>query len=167
LLDANHSSAATDELNRLVRNNDMRIRRLAQWQLWRKQVETAEPSLDELKWWDSQIESVPEPLRGGPYYVLGQGLWLRHEDDRAVRALTWVPFVYNHDAHLSARASLLAADAVSRIGQRSEAATLYRDILDNYPHTPSAAQAAQKLAVLTGAAPATSAAPLAQTPVAP
>jgi hypothetical protein len=64
---------------------------------------------------------------------------------------------------LAARACFLAADALARAGQQAEAARLYRDILDNYAHTPTVSQATQRLSLLTGTASTASPEPAKET----
>ena len=85
---------------------------------------------------------MPEDLRGGPYYVLGRAHFQRREYGPAAAALLWLPFVYYEDHHLAARACLEAADALSKLGQSTEATTLYREVAHRFRETPFANQAA-------------------------
>jgi len=145
LFDPLDSHRAEAQLDRLRRSTDQRVRELAQFQLWRKRGEAVDLDLAEIDLWSARIEEVPQEIRGGPYYVLGEALW-RHKDyDRAVWALAWLPLVYEHDTHLAGRSSLLAAEALLQAGQTVEAKTLYHVTTRRFKDTPFARQAAKIL----------------------
>ena len=91
--------------------------------------------------WTTRIKEALDPVKGGGYYVLGRGHWLRGEYDRAAVALLWVPLVYNGDHQLAARSCLEAADALVECGRKMEAAVLYREVIDRYRNTDFARDA--------------------------
>jgi len=143
--DATHSELAKNEFNQLAASADPRIRQLARAQLWRLQIGAQDQSELEIERWQSRIEEMPEDLRGGPYYVLGQARLRRFELYRAAMALLWLPLVYDHDHHLAARACLEAADALTRLGRKTEAINLYREVTTRFHDTPYAQEAASVL----------------------
>ncbi len=134
------------ELQRLATTTDPRIYWLAEAQLWRTRLE--EDNLDriELDRWATRIQQIPAALRGGPYYVLGQGHLRLQDHERAATSLLWVPFVYHDDHLLAAQACYEAAEALARIGQATEANTLYRELTNRFRNTTYGAKAAEKLA---------------------
>lgn len=143
--DADSSATAKSQLDKLAASPDRRIRQLAQAQLWRLRLTAPHLSRNELVHWEDRIESMPGSLRGGPYYVLGCAYLDRKEYDRAAAAFLWLPLVYDHDPNLAARACLQAAGALKRIGQDSEALTLYGEVVHRFRETSSAEQAASIL----------------------
>jgi len=143
--DAKYGDEATNELKKLTISTDRRIHYLAEAQLRRTRLSAGNITRHELQRWQNRIESMPEALRGGPYYVLGRAHLQRQEHERAALALLWLPLVYDHDHHLAARACLEAADALARIGQKTNAGTLYREVAARYPQTPFAQEASEIL----------------------
>ena len=141
LADLRYGDAAAGVLKLLATSTDRRVQQLARAQLWRLRVLEGNVTRDELHRWRSRIEAMPQPIRGGPYFVLGHGHLRRQEYDRAALALLWLPFIYDDDAQLAARACLEAADALSRIGQKTEAITLYREVRTRFRETIYAQEA--------------------------
>ena len=80
-------------------------------------------------------------LRGGPWYVLGQGRLRLREYEPAATALLRLPLVHDADHFLAARACLEAADALDAAGQTGQAATLYREVTERFSQTPFAQDA--------------------------
>lgn len=152
LHDAQQGEDARGLLEDLAVSADVRVRLLARAQLWRLQLGERRLSSGELEFWRARIEEMPEPLRGGPYYLLGKAYLQRQDYERAAATLLWVPLVYDHDHQLAGRACLQAADALRRIGQKDEAATLYREIAQRFAETPFAPRAKAALKDLTGKA---------------
>ena len=142
---AAHGKAAQSELDQLATSADPRVRQLARAQRWRLELRAEDPSKLDIERWQSDIEEMPEDLRGGPYYVLGRAYLRRFRPDLAAMALLWLPLVYDHDRYLAARACLEAADALSRHGQKTEATNLYREVTTRFRDTPYAQEAASVL----------------------
>ena len=140
LRDARSGDAAVKVLNRLVVSGDRRIRDLARAQRWRIQMHENSLTHEKLSRWNDFIESMPEELRGGPYFVLGRAYRKHRELDRAAMALLWVPLVYSDDHHLAARACRESADALEQLGQTNEAKTLYRELSHRFGDTPFATE---------------------------
>lgn len=145
LFDPAYQSAAKLELQQLRSHSDPRVRYLAICQLWR--LELMDQKVDDatLAGWQDVIRSMPEDLRGGPYFLLGEGHRYRRHYDRAAVAYLWVPLVHDQDYQLAARACLSAADSLVAIGQREEAMTLYREVIGRYKQSSFAQDAAQAL----------------------
>ena len=145
LLVAEQSDAAQAVLKRLAVSTDRRIRDLARAQQWRLRLRTGNIAGEELALWRTAIESMQPSLRSGPYFLLGTARYRRQEFDRAAIAFLWLPLVYDQDHRLAARACLAAADSLQRLGQRSQAITLYSEVVTRYRDTPFAHDAASVL----------------------
>jgi hypothetical protein len=126
-------------------NPDVRIQRLAQAQVWRTRASANDLGQLELTRWQAHIDGLPEALRRGPLYVLGLGFAQIKEDEASAMTLAWLPLVYREDQLLAARAGVAAGDAFSRGGQILAAAAMYRQVADEFDHTPLAKEAAAKL----------------------
>ena len=137
LLNGRYAAAALAELRRLEVHHDVRIACLAQSQAWRTTF--ADATDNQLAHWAEAIDRYPLALRAGPYFVLGRAFAQRHEPERAALALLRVPLHYPEQAALAARALLEAGDALERLGQGREAATLYAELIEVYPHSEAAA----------------------------
>jgi tetratricopeptide (TPR) repeat protein len=159
LFDPKYQSSVTLELQQLRSNADARVRALAAAQLWR--LELVDRKIDDstLDGWQDAIHSMPEELRGGPYFLVGEGRRLRRHYDRAAVSYLWVPMVHDSDYQLSAQACFNAADSLVAIGQREEATTLYREVLGRYKQSSLAQDAAQALFDLKSPAASTDARP--------
>ncbi len=154
LFDPKYQAEARLELQQLWANPDPRIRYLAIAQLWRLELPDGQVEGPMLGGWQDTIRSMPADVRGGPYFLLGEGLSRRRQFDRAAVAYLWVPLVYDYDYQLSALASLNAGDALKAVGRRDEAISLYREIVTRYGQTSYAQDAAQALESLKPDSPA-------------
>ncbi|MGH7127635.1 MAG: tetratricopeptide repeat protein, partial [Planctomycetaceae bacterium] len=139
---------AETALQRLSASTNESVRLLARTQLWRVRLREGELTRGEPAQWQAQIDTMPEDLRGGPYFLLAQAYERRREDDRAAAAFLWLPVVSPHDHHLAARACVEAADALVRTGRKTEAVTLYREAVFRYRDTVSAVKADEILTTL-------------------
>jgi TolA-binding protein len=100
--------------------------------------------------WTEDLEKMPDALRGGPYYVLGAALSAKHQPARAALAYLRVPILYPADRALAGRALLDGGRELEKIGQKDEAASLYREVVDTHSQTPLATEAQQRLAAVIG-----------------
>jgi len=150
LFDPKYQSSAKLDLQQLRVHADPRVRNLAITQLWRLELPDGKVAGATLDSWSDRIQAMPEDLRGGPYFLLGQGRKLRQEYDLAAVSLLWVPFVYDQDYQLSALACLNAADSLKSIGQEDEAAVLYGEVARRYGQSTYSQDAAQALKALHG-----------------
>lgn len=143
--DPNQGQLAEEALRRLGSAGNIRIRQLARAQLWRVELRSPGLTSGQLELWDERISAMSHELRGGPFYLLGQGYYQRRQFDRAAMAFLWLPLVYFEDHQLSARACLYAANALAEIRQSEAANTLYREVQQRFGDTPFAQEAAAKL----------------------
>jgi tetratricopeptide (TPR) repeat protein len=139
---ADGSGEAEQVMRRLAREPDVRIQRLAQMQLWRlKLKKNGQIDPNEITRWDRFVEEIPRELRGGSYFVIGQAWKQRHEHERAARAFLWLPLVFDTDRWLSSRACYEAADSLNSLGDPTQAANLYSEVIFRYGDTPWGAKA--------------------------
>ncbi|MEI8379281.1 MAG: hypothetical protein WCJ09_04075 [Planctomycetota bacterium] len=150
LFDRESNDQAETVLRRLARESNIRLQRLAQMQLWRVRSVSGTATPSELLRWESAIDDLPEELRAGGYYVLGQTFRRQQQPERAAATLLWLPLVYDSDRHLAARACLEAAEMVESFGDRAQATNLYSEVVFRFPDTPVAGKAEEKWKMLKG-----------------
>jgi len=134
---------ALDRLNRLATHPDARIALLALAQTWRAAVVTADDR--QLADWQATIERMPDPLRAGPYYVLGLARAQRKQWDGAALAWLRVPILYPEHRVLAARSLVEAGRVLEGLGRSEQAARLYDEVVNRYSKTPSEAEARARL----------------------
>lgn len=149
LLAGGRRSDAVTTLQRLSANPDARIAALAEAQLWRTSLATAEAA--DIERWQAAIERMPTSLRPGPYFVVGQALRRLGRYDEAALALLRVPIHAPEQTHLAARALLDAAATLNDAGQPQEALRLAREVINDYANTPSAKPSEEIVARLEAA----------------
>ena len=91
LLSTNYYSRALGKLKQLAADPDERIAFLALAQVWRTAAVTADA--EQLNQWQGTIERMPEPLRPGPYYVLGAAEAQRQRWEQAAVAWMRIPIL--------------------------------------------------------------------------
>jgi tetratricopeptide (TPR) repeat protein len=148
LLPTAERSVALAALQRLSTDRDPRVAWLAQAQVWRTRV--AAPEAQEIEGWERLLARIPQDLRAGPYFVLGQALANAGQHERAAQSLLRVPILYPADRPLAAAALLSAGQELEKIGQIREAVTLYREVVREHADAPPAAKAAGRLKALAG-----------------
>jgi tetratricopeptide (TPR) repeat protein len=146
LLTSRHRQAASERLRSLSFNQDERVASLARAQFWRVSFATANDL--QVQNLAADVEKMPTALRGGPYFVLAEALSAKHQPAHAALAYLRVPILYPRDRLLAGRALLEAGRQLERIGQTSEAASLYREVLQTHPQTTLATEAQDRLAAL-------------------
>jgi tetratricopeptide (TPR) repeat protein len=139
--DPQQGDSAAQVLRKLSSHPDSRIMGLARGQSWRMKLRKGQVTANDLRTWTTQIETMPEGLRAGPYFLLGRGYLASEQPARAAQAFLWVPLVYDHDPLLAARACLEAAHALISAGQSQQAQTLLREVATRYADTPFAGEA--------------------------
>jgi tetratricopeptide (TPR) repeat protein len=128
-----HSRAlATLDALRRMANQPPAISTLATAQIWRTQAQTA--SEDEVRRWSQQVETFPEPLRAGPYFVLGVACQRLRQFEQASLFYLRIPILYGDQPHLAARA-LVAAARLQEPNDRPAAITLLREVVSRYKGT--------------------------------
>ncbi|QDT64055.1 tetratricopeptide repeat protein [Calycomorphotria hydatis] len=134
---------AEDVLNKLSISFKPEIYALARVQLWRGQLIESPSTPGALRNWEQRIHEMPESLRGGPYFVLGEAYADILDHERAAAAFLWLPLVYDHDPYLAALAELRAAEHLRKVGRYGEAFTLCREVTNRFSYTPSSERAAK------------------------
>jgi hypothetical protein len=143
LLSTSSQGKAMARLKGLKTHSDRRIAQLALAQTWRVTAVTADDA--QLTGWEATIEGMPEPLRPGPYFVLG-GAWdHRQAWERAALAWMRVPILYPEHRRLAARSLLSAGRSLEKLNRADQAATLYTELAGDYADTPLAAEARKRL----------------------
>lgn len=135
--------AAGDVLQQLTIDRDKRVALLAEAQLWRTRIVTAND--DDLKRWERMLQRIPVALRGGPYYTLGRGLAQRNHHEQAALILMRTPIFYARDRTLAADALLATAVALEKLDRPNEAGTLYHELLTQHRSSSAASQAESRL----------------------
>jgi len=153
LLPTGSGPVALARLKSLTTLEDPRVAPLALAQTWRMATVTATP--DQLKGWERVVETLPEPLRAGPYCVLGQGWAQRQGWEQAALAWMRLPVLYPRHRRLAMRATLGAGQALETLGRTQQAARLYAELVERYPNTPAEAEARGRLEELQKAAKGT------------
>ena len=90
--------------------------------------------------WSDEVETSPESVRAGPYFVLGRALAHHKQPAEAALDLLRVPILYPEDRPLAAAALLAAGRALEEDSQADAARRLYRELLAEYPklrHRPA------------------------------
>ena len=144
LLSTSIQPAATRTLRELTRDKDKKIQRLALAQLWRIQLVTVAKD-DVTSKWVTTVESLPPELRGGPYFVLAQGLARTGETDAAVLAFLRVPIQYPRLRQLASESLWEAAQILEQGDDVSVANQLYRELTTQYADTTAAVEALRRL----------------------
>ena len=138
LISLGQGGEALDALRRLTLQDDRRIVALALAQSWR--VRQAEASDREIEQWLRELETMPEEIRGGPYYLVGQTLARRQDLQRATLLLLRFALLRPYPRGLAARALGDAADMLARLGQTNESERLQDELIREYSRTPVAAE---------------------------
>ncbi|MEZ6056595.1 MAG: hypothetical protein R3C01_07810 [Planctomycetaceae bacterium] len=131
--DPESAAAAKIEIDRIARTGDSYLQGLAQAHQRQTLMQSGEVSEIELARWKGDIERMPESIRAGPWYVLGQAHLRRQELDEAIAALLWLPTVHQENEPLAARATYESARIFERRNQPTHARRLYEEILARYP----------------------------------
>ena len=136
---------AISELNRLVKSSDPYVSSQAQALLWSANLPATITSAEQMNRWLREIERMPESIRGGPWYVLGQARLQRSEPDEAVTALLRVLLQYPENEELASRSGIDAALALERLNRFSEAEPIFREVADRFPWTSAGQEAQERL----------------------
>ena len=136
-------SKALGRLAQLATYDDPKIASLAVTQAWRAALATVDER--QLASWPRAIERMPEALRAGPYYVLGQALAQRQAWEEAALALLRVPILYGEHRTLAARALLDAGRSLEKLDRPANAARLYRELIQTHPSSAPAGEARSRL----------------------
>jgi len=133
------------ELHKLERSQDRYVQSLAQAQVWSTTFNSNVLTTEELLRWQHDIDRMPESIRAGPWYALGQAHLVRRDPDAAAAALLRVLIVHDADPQLAARCGLEGALALRRTNREDEARIVLQEVAERFPWTTSASEARQLL----------------------
>jgi len=142
LLGTSQRAAAIEQLRHLRFDSDPRIAALARCQLWRSQPVINASTIGE---WEKLLSSLPESLRAGPYFVLATAYSRQVQPEVAALTYLKVPVLFPKERRLAARALAEAAQESVRLGREDDARLLRRELLQKYPDSAEATEAARVL----------------------
>jgi TolA-binding protein len=93
---------------------------------------------------------MPEPLRAGPYYVLGAAEAQHQRWERAALAWMRIPILYPEHRNLAAQALFDAGRSLERLGRSEQSVQLYRELVNTYPNTAPGSQAQARMEQMKG-----------------
>lgn len=144
LLDSSRRTLAVATLSRLQMGSVPHVAELAQWQLRRREILTADAAT--LGQWEKQAEALAASLRSGPCYLIGMGWKARGDREKAAIWLLKPPLLWPENRRLAARCLWEAAQILEqaeqpdRSGLPTASAKLYRELAERFPEAPWAAQ---------------------------
>lgn len=141
---------ATALLEKLADGPSRRLAALAEAQLWRTRMPTAKP-LDVQRWFD-RIQTFPEDLRAGPYFVAGLGAARTDQPLLAAEAFLRCAVLHPMQTPLAAEAQALAVAQLEKAGASADLEALLELIASQSESYPHRAEALEKLNQLRGAA---------------
>ena len=140
LSDANRDSSLKVLAN-LSKSDEPRIAALAQAQRWRVVVKFDSATVAQ---WSAQVDAMPEDLRAGPHFVLGNA-WGHVDPEQAVLQLMRVPVLFGDRFDLAARALLRSADHLLKLNRTAEARIVLQEIVNQHAATAEADLATERL----------------------
>ena len=154
LLGASHllstrPAEAMGRLRQLTAESHGLVSQLAAAQLWRTEIVVADS--EKTAAWRRAVEGMPDELRPGPQFVLGQALARQGQHEQAALALLRVPLLDPHRRELAPVALIEAGRSLESLGRTVQAAGLYREVIRDFPSTPAAAEALSRLEALADA----------------
>jgi len=102
-------------------------------QIWRARA--LEATQDDVRRWTRQVETFPEPLRAGPYFVLGACCQRLRQPQQATLFYLRLPILYGDHIPLAARALLAAARLQQQKQDQTAAITLLKEVVSRYKGT--------------------------------
>lgn len=148
MFDLEHAEQARERIAELRRSPTPRVREIAWWQSQRLSIHANEVTDFDIERWEERVEDIPAAMRSGPWFLLGQGHFLRQDFDLAAAAYLQLPLVYRTDHPVTSQAGLSAANSLMKIGQASEAARLYEEVVEKFAWTSASAAAKESLTEL-------------------
>ena len=147
-LSSANRAEAIRTLQSLARDEDAHVVFLAEAQIWRTRVATANDQ--ERQRWEPRIQDMPATIRGGPLFVLAQALSRQKEPERAALTFMKTAVLYPAERDLTCHALLAAARELETIERAQEATGLYRTILVDHATSQVATEAERRLKALVG-----------------
>ncbi|HBT77071.1 MAG TPA: hypothetical protein DEB39_09125 [Planctomycetaceae bacterium] len=120
--------------------------RLATAFLWRSQeiFKDGKQAEQEVAAREKLVSSLEEPLRAGPYFLLGETYSRLARNEESLLARMRVPILYPESRPLASKSLLEAARTLKKTGRPEQADRLYREIIETYPDFDWAVQEARK-----------------------
>lgn len=147
LVGSTDRTLALQTLQQLASGNEKTIALLAETQLWRTKLVTANEA--EVIRWQEMWERYPEPLRPTATFILADGYSRVNRPATAAALFLQLPILAPQQRGAAADGLLAAGKQLEKQGQQVEAAGLYRELSERYASSPSAAEARARLAQLT------------------
>ncbi|MCA9155620.1 MAG: hypothetical protein KDA38_12565 [Planctomycetales bacterium] len=147
LLATQDRAAALAALNTLTASDDARVALLAEAQVWRTQL--VQITAEQAASWREQLDRLPEDLRAGPTFVVGQAFARLEQSETAALLLMRVPILHADQADLAAACLTLAARQLENLGQSKDAARLYREVIAKHAGGRHAQEAEARLRTLS------------------
>lgn len=136
LTTSDHFDEAEMTLKKLAREPDLRIQRLAQMQYWRVKRKSKDGvDEQEVHRWQTFVDDLPAELRPGGHFLIAATWKDRREFERAARAYLWLPLVYDADRWLCAQSAFEAAESLRAMGDLTQAANTYSEVVLRYGDT--------------------------------
>ena len=141
-LSGGQRTEAIKRLKALASDINPEISALAEAQLWKTRVKTTAEGLES---WKNRIRAMPESVRAGPYFILAGGLAGNNQIDEAALAYLRIPILHPEQHSLVAASLYQCGDLLQNKGRSVQARTLWRELIQKYPQSFWAQQAASKL----------------------
>lgn len=125
LLTSPDREKAVETLRELSGTSQKSIAMLAQAQLWRTKLFDAAKS--EALTWEELTDTMPEPIRPGPHYLLGEVFSRLKEPEDAVAHWMKVVLVYPEQKRLAERCAEHASQTLRELGRLEQAQKLQPD----------------------------------------
>ncbi|MEX0939365.1 MAG: hypothetical protein WDZ59_15990 [Pirellulales bacterium] len=139
LMSTDQRGEAISALERLALLKDSQVAPLAEAQLWRARIATAdEPTVGA---WERRIDQMPEDLRAGPYVTLAQALVQQKRWEQASQAFLRAEILNSGQTQLAAEALVAAGEALMQLQRRDEAERVFRDAAARYANLDAGRQA--------------------------
>ena len=117
---------AVDALQSLAKSSNPSIAALATAQLWRNRL--VEATLNKAVSWENQLDTMPEELRSGPHYLLGEVFARLNRLDDALTHWLHVQRDAPELRPLALRSLQRAVETLDKLGRIAEAETLRHEI---------------------------------------
>jgi tetratricopeptide (TPR) repeat protein len=140
---ATRRAEAVAALEEIARSSDSRLAGLAAIQLWRTRLVTA--TGDDARRWQAQLEKMPPDIQAAGWYVLGEILARLQQPEAASLAYLKVPILFRQQRLMAADALLAAGKQLEKMSQATQAATLYRELVHEFPSLAAAKEAQRRL----------------------
>jgi len=121
-----NGTKAVDALKTLAKSGNPSIAALATAQLWRNRLAEVTPS--EAITWEQQLDAMPEELRSGPHYLLGEVFARLNQPDNAVTHWLHVAIDSPIMRPLAMRSLQRAIETLENHGRAAEAEALKKEL---------------------------------------